>query len=70
MVTIYDIARRVGCAPSTVSRAMSGAYGVREQTKRAILRAAKEMNYIPDSTAKNLKRQGLPRCWAAALTRA
>ena len=55
MVTIYDIARRVGCAPSTVSRALGGAYGVREKTKKEILLAAKEMNYVPDSTAKNLK---------------
>lgn len=55
MVTIYDIARRVGCAPLTVSRALGGAYGVREKTKKEILLAAKEMNYVPDSTAKNLK---------------
>lgn len=55
MVTIYDIARRVGCAPSTVSRALGDAYGVREKTKKEILLAAKEMNYVPDSTAKNLK---------------
>lgn len=55
MVTIYDIAKRVGCAPSTVSRALSDVYGVKEKTKREILLAAKEMNYVPDSTAKNLK---------------
>lgn len=55
MVTIYDIAKEVGCAPSTVSRALGGAYGVHEKTKQKIFQVAKMLNYVPDSTAKNLK---------------
>ncbi len=55
MVTIYDIAKKVGCASSTVSRALGDVPGVKEQTKKKILEAARELEYVPDYTAKNLK---------------
>lgn len=53
--TIYHIAERVGVSPSTVSRALSGRGYCGEKTKIKILKAAKEMNYAPDSAAKMLK---------------
>lgn len=47
MATVKDIARLSGVSPSTVSRVLSGdaSFSVLEETRNAILAAAKELNY-------------------------
>ncbi len=54
MVTIYDIAKKVGCASSTVSRALNGTRPVNPELKNKIEKTAKEMGYVANITARNL----------------
>ncbi|NLW09724.1 MAG: LacI family transcriptional regulator [Firmicutes bacterium] len=54
MITIKDVAKRVGVSPSVVSRALNNRYGVRESTREKIVRAAKEMGYYPNAAARSL----------------
>jgi len=54
MVTIYDIAKKVGCASSTVSKALNNSKEVSAKRKLEILAVAKEMGYVPNSSARNL----------------
>lgn len=53
-VTIEDIARVVGCAPGTVSRALNGRKGVREETRQRIMEVAEQMGYEPNAIAQSL----------------
>jgi DNA-binding LacI/PurR family transcriptional regulator len=53
-VSIYDIARVAGVAPSTVSRALEDHPRIGAQTKKRIQEIAKEMGYIPSTVAKSL----------------
>lgn len=55
MITIYDIAKKTGFSPTTVSKALNNYYGVKKETYEAILKASKEMGYIPNSAARSLK---------------
>lgn len=52
-VTIKDIAKRVGVSPSTVSRVANGSTAISEETRQKILEAMEEMNYHPNSLARN-----------------
>jgi len=52
--TIQDIAKRVGVSKKTVSVALNNKPGVSEKTRKAILKAAEELNYIPNVIAKSL----------------
>lgn len=54
MITIYDIAKRVGCASSTVSKALNNSKEVSEKRKQEILAVAKEMGYVPNASARSL----------------
>ncbi len=55
-VTIYDVAKRAGVSPSTVSRVMGNSdHPVSEKIRDKILKAAKELNYIPNVQARGLK---------------
>jgi DNA-binding LacI/PurR family transcriptional regulator len=53
-VTITDIARLTGVAPSTVSRALNKPGRVNEVTRQRIEAAARELNYAPNSQARAL----------------
>ncbi|MEW5815751.1 MAG: LacI family DNA-binding transcriptional regulator, partial [Spirochaetota bacterium] len=53
-VTIKDVARHAHVSYSTVSRALSGKYGVNHATKAKIIEAAKELNYRPNAIARGL----------------
>lgn len=53
-VTIEDIARVVGCAPGTVSRALNHRKGVREETRARIVEVAEQMGYQPNAIAQSL----------------
>lgn len=57
MITIYDIAKRTGFNPATVSRALNNSDKVKFETKVIIQTAAVEMGYIPNTVAQNLKAQ-------------
>ncbi|AEY66124.1 LacI family DNA-binding transcriptional regulator [Clostridium sp. BNL1100] len=52
--TIHDIAKRVGIATSTVSRALNGSYGVHPNTIAKVQKAAAELGYVPNLGAKQL----------------
>lgn len=53
--TIGDIAKAVGVAPSTVSRAMNGHIDISPVTRQAILDAARQLDYHPNLLAQSLK---------------
>ncbi len=50
-VTIYDIAKKLGYAPATVSRALNNKKDISEKTRARIQQTAKQMNYFPNSQA-------------------
>ncbi|MCM3790592.1 LacI family transcriptional regulator [Domibacillus indicus] len=53
-VTIKDIAAVCGVSAGTVDRALNNRTGISEKTRNKVLKAAKEMNYQPDFTARSL----------------
>jgi DNA-binding LacI/PurR family transcriptional regulator len=53
-VSIYDIAKKAGVSPSTVSRALEDHPRIGAETKKRIQELAKEMGYIPSTAAKSL----------------
>lgn len=55
-ITIKDVAKICGVGVSTVSRAINNKPGINEETKNKILNVIKENNYIPNNSARNLKR--------------
>lgn len=55
-ITIKDVAKICGVGVSTVSRAINNEPGINEETKQKILQVIKENNYVPNNSARNLKR--------------
>lgn len=55
-ITIKDIARICGVGVSTVSRAMNNHPDINQQTKDMVMRTIQEYHYIPNNSARNLKR--------------
>jgi len=55
MNTIYDLAKALKVAPSTVSKALNGGAGVSEKTRKRIIRYANKVRYIPNANASRLK---------------
>ena len=56
--TINDIASKAGVSISTVSRVLNGKarqYRIGEKSQEKVINAAKELNYIPNHFASNLK---------------
>ncbi len=58
-LTVQEIARRVGCSPSTVSRALNGTAGVDTKLRRRILVAARASER--DAECSPAPRRGRPR---------
>lgn len=56
-VTIKDVATLAGVSLATASRALSGRGYVSEETKEAVLNAAKQLSYKPHAAARSLKLQ-------------
>jgi LacI family transcriptional regulator len=53
-VTMHDVARHIGLAPMTVSRALSGDANVKPETRQRVEAAVKELGYVPNVAARNL----------------
>ncbi|MDF0595147.1 LacI family DNA-binding transcriptional regulator [Psychromarinibacter halotolerans] len=56
-VRIGDISKELGLSSSTVSRALSGKGYVAAEVKARVVEAARRMGYVPDLTARNLRRR-------------
>ncbi|MCD6551515.1 LacI family DNA-binding transcriptional regulator, partial [Thermotoga sp.] len=54
-VTIRDIAERAGVSINTVSRALNDKPDISEETKKKILKIAKELGYVKNATASSLR---------------
>lgn len=54
-ITILDVAKKAGVAPGTVSRALSNTGYMKDETRRKVAEAVKELNYIPNRTGRTLK---------------
>lgn len=55
-MTIKDIAKKCGVGVSTVSRAMNNHPDINPETKEMIMKTIQESNYVPNNSARNLKR--------------
>lgn len=55
-ITIKDVAKLCGVGVSTVSRAINNHPDINEDTKKKIMDTIKEYNYVPNNSARNLKR--------------
>ncbi len=53
-VTIYDVANEAGVAISTVSRVLNDSTDVAEDTKKRVLTAIDELEYLPNRVARSL----------------
>ena len=56
-VTIYDLSKSLGIAPSTVHRALYGNGRVSEETQKKVIDAAGRMGFKPNKAAKSLSRK-------------
>ncbi|HRU38742.1 MAG TPA: LacI family DNA-binding transcriptional regulator [Candidatus Goldiibacteriota bacterium] len=56
IITIKDIAKKLGVSHSTVSRSVNNDPRISEKTREAVLRAVKEMKYMPNTAARSLAR--------------
>lgn len=54
-ITIYDIAKALDISPATVSRGLKDHPGIRKDTKKKILEAARQMGYQHNTFARNLR---------------
>ena len=52
--TIDQVAKLAGVSRATVSRVMNGSAHVSPERAKAVQRAIKELNFIPNSTARRL----------------
>ena len=55
-VTIKDLAKLCGVGVSTISRAINNHPDINPETKEMVLQKAKEIGYVPNNSARNLKR--------------
>lgn len=55
-ITIKDIAKKCGVGVSTVSRALNNHPDINPETKEMILKIVAESDFVPNNSARNLKR--------------
>ncbi|MDR0489396.1 MAG: LacI family transcriptional regulator [Propionibacteriaceae bacterium] len=55
MVTIYDVAKRAGVSPATVSRVYGGQTPVTPDRVQAVRAAAEELGFVPNRNARRLR---------------
>ncbi|WP_462421322.1 LacI family DNA-binding transcriptional regulator [Salinicoccus sp. Marseille-QA3877] len=56
-LTMKDIAKEAGVSVATVSHVINGTKNITEDKKNNILKIIEKYNYVPNSTAKNLRRR-------------
>ena len=54
-VTLREVAARAGVSPITVSRALNNTGYVSQDVRVRVLRAAEELNYVPNAVARSLR---------------
>jgi LacI family transcriptional regulator len=54
--TIYDVAAKAGVSIATVSRVLNDQEAIRPLTRDRVLKAVRELSYVPDGAAKGLSR--------------
>lgn len=54
MVSISDVAKRVGCSTTLVSRVVNNQYGVSDKSRAKIKKAIEELGYTPNVLARSL----------------
>lgn len=57
MATLKDVAKRAGVSIATVSYCINNSHNLSPETRAKINKAIAELNYIPNSQARNLKRK-------------
>ncbi len=55
MATIYDVAKRAGVSPKTVSRVLNRDAPVSDATKEAVTEAIEALGYVPSHAARSIK---------------
>lgn len=64
-VTSHDVARRAGVSQATVSYVLSGRRSgeprIKDETRQRVLTAAAELEYVPNQTARSLRRRRTER---------
>lgn len=55
-ITIKEVAKLCGVGVSTVSRAINNHPDINEETKQKVMEIIRQYNYIPNNSARNLKR--------------
>ncbi|MCD7714974.1 MAG: LacI family transcriptional regulator [Lachnospiraceae bacterium] len=55
-ITIKEVARLCGVGVSTVSRAINNHPDINEETRRKVMETIEKYNYVPNNSARNLKR--------------
>ena len=53
---LIDVARVAKCSPATVSRVLNGNPTVNKSVGERVLRAARELGYVPNGSARALRR--------------
>ncbi|NUR59812.1 MAG: LacI family DNA-binding transcriptional regulator [Catenulispora sp.] len=56
--TIRDVAARAGVSPSTAARVVAGNYPVAQATRNKVLKAMRELDYVPNAQARALAKGG------------
>ncbi|MEG1571861.1 MAG: LacI family DNA-binding transcriptional regulator, partial [Clostridia bacterium] len=56
MATIVDVAQAANVSVATVSRVLNGKSQVREALRERVLSAVEALRYVPNPTARNLRR--------------
>ncbi|MHC1771332.1 MAG: LacI family DNA-binding transcriptional regulator [Flexilinea sp.] len=54
-ITIKEVAKKSGLSQATVGRAIGGYGSVSKDTREKVLKAARELNYVPNSIAQSMK---------------
>lgn len=56
-ITIYDVAREVGCSAATVSLVLQNSNKIKLSTRQKVLQVVDQLGYIPNYTARSLSKQ-------------